>query len=470
MRKLSLLRSGAFRFAILIAAIFAIGTGVLLIEVEQSVNRYATEVANDSVAAELAVLQGEDRTAGRSELIRSITLREQAVREHQIRYLLVDSQAHRLAGSIPAAAARVGGYDLALSSIDHGDEGDGAAVSLMAVGVRLSDGAILVVGTDTSDLKDLRQTLGLSTIVFGIGISLLALFGGLVVGTIFLRRLDRVNQAVWRIMLGSLSERLPPIGMSAEFNDLSNNLNLMLDRIEALMVGMRQVSTDIAHDLRTPLTRLRQRLEDMKDGFRGPEPVTEEQIEAAIAQTDSILAIFRALLRISSLEAGAGKQRFSEVDLSEIMDRVFHAYVPVAEDASHILSSDIEPAVKVRGDAELLTQAATNLIENALVHTPSGSHVSLSVKQTERGVVMTVADDGLGIPTDQRSKVLRRFYRLDASRHSPGAGLGLALVSAIAALHEAQLSLSDNCPGLRAEITFRDMADIGPMPRNLADP
>ena len=470
MRNASLLRSGAFRFAILIAAIFAIGTGVLLAQVEQSVNRYATEVASDSVAAELAVLQGEDRTAGRAELIRSITLREQAVREHQIRYLLVDSQAHRLAGSIPAAAARVGSYDLVLPAIDHGDEGDGAAVSLMTVGVRLSDGAILVVGSDTSDLRDLRQTLGQSTIEFGIGISLLALIGGLLVGTIFLRRLDRVNHAVGRIMLGSLSERLPAIGMSAEFDDLSTNLNLMLDRIEALMVGMRQVSTDIAHDLRTPLTRLRQRLEDMKEGLRGPEPVTEEQIEAAIAQTDSILAIFRALLRISSLEAGAGKQRFAEVNLSEMLDRVFHAYLPVAEDAHHILSADIEPAVKVKGDAELVTQAITNLIENALFHTLPGSHIGLSVRQAEDGVTLAVADDGPGIPIEERSNVLRRFYRLDASRHSPGAGLGLALVSAIAALHKAQLSLSDNYPGLRAEITFRDRADFGPMARNLADP
>jgi signal transduction histidine kinase len=285
-----------------------------------------------------------------------------------------------------------------------------------------------------------------------------------------LRRLDRVNHAVGRIMLGSLSERLPAIGMSAEFDDLSTNLNLMLDRIEALMVGMRQVSTDIAHDLRTPLTRLRQRLEDMKEGLGGLKPVTEEQIEAAIAQTDSILAIFRALLRISSLEAGAGKQRFAEVDLSEMLDRVFQAYRPVAEDTHHVLSAAIESAVKVRGDAELLTQAVTNLIENALVHTPTGSHIGLSVKQLEKGVVLTVADDGPGIPIDLRGKVLRRFYRLDASRHSPGAGLGLALVSAIAALHEAQLSLSDNCPGLRAEITFRETAEFGLIPRSLDDP
>ena len=460
MRKVSLLRSGAFRFAILIAAIFAIGTGILLAQVERSVNRYATEVASDSVAAEIAVLRGEDRAAGRTQLIQSITLRQQAVREHQIRYLLVDRQAHRLAGSIPPAEARVGSYDLVLPAIDRGNESDAATVSLMTVGVRLDDGAILVVGSDTSELRDLRQTLGLSTMEFGIGISLLALIGGLVVGTIFLRRLDRVNHAVGRIMQGSLSERLPAIGMSAEFDELSTNLNRMLDRIESLMAGLRQVSTDIAHDLRTPLTRLRQRLEDMKEGLGGSEPVIEEQIETAIAQTDSILAIFRALLRISLLEAGAGKQRFAEVDLSEMLDRVFHAYLPVAEDAHQVLSADIEPAVKVRGDAELLTQAVTNLIENALVHTPTGSHICLSVGRRAGGVALTVADDGPGIPAEERAKVLRRFYRLDVSRHSPGAGLGLAIVSAIAALHEAQISLADNCPGLRVEITFRNLANL----------
>lgn len=454
MRKPSLLRSGAFRFAILIAAIFAIGTTFLFVQAERSVSRYATELASDSVAAEVALLRNEDSAAGRIRLIQSIALREKTVREHQMRYLLVDSQAHRLAGSIPPAEARVGSYDLVLPSIEPGDEDGAAAVSLLTLGVRLDDGAILVVGSDTSDLSDLRQALRLSTIEFGTGISLLALIGGLLVGTVFLRRLDRVNRAVERIMQGSMSERLPAIGMSPEFDGLSTNLNLMLDRIESLMAGLRQVSTDIAHDLRTPLTRLRQRLEDMKAGLSGAEPVTEEQVEAAIAQTDSILAIFRALLRISSLEAGAGKHRFAEVDLSEVLDRVFRAYLPVAEDTHHTLSADIASDVSVQGDAELLTQAITNLTENALVHTPPGSHICLSVSRAKSGVVVAVADNGPGIPAAESHKVLQRFYRLDDSRHTQGAGLGLALVSAIVTLHGAQLLLSDNSPGLRVEMTF----------------
>jgi len=454
MRKPSLLRSGAFRFAILIAAIFAIGTTLLFVQAERSVNRYATEVASDSVAAEVALLRNEDRAAGRIRLIQSIALREKTVREHLMRYLLVDGRGHWLAGSIPRTEARVGSYDLVVPSVEPGDEDGAATVSLLTLGVRLGDGAILVVGSDTSDLSDLRHALRLLTLEFGTGISLLALIGGLLVGTVFLLRLDRVNRAVERIMQGSMSERLPAIGMSPEFDGLSTNLNLMLDRIEGLMVGLRQVSTDIAHDLRTPLTRLRQRLEDMKAGLSGAEPVTEEQVEAAIAQTDSILAIFRALLRISSLEAGVGKHRFAEVDLSEILDRVFRAYLPVAEDTHHTLSADIASGVSVHGDAELLTQAITNLIENALVHTPPGSHICLSVSRAKSGVVVAVADNGPGIPAAESDKVLQRFYRLDDSRHTQGAGLGLALVSAIATLHGAKLLLSDNCPGLRVEMTL----------------
>ena len=454
MRKPSLLRSGAFRFAILIAAIFAIGTTLLFVQAERSVNRYATEVASDSVAAEVALLRNEDRAAGRIRLIQSIALREKTVREHLMRYLLVDGRGHWLAGSIPRTEARVGSYDLVVPSVEPGDEDGAATVSLLTLGVRLGDGAILVVGSDTSDLSDLRHALRLLTLEFGTGISLLALIGGLLVGTVFLLRLDRVNRAVERIMQGSMSERLPAIGMSPEFDGLSTNLNLMLDRIEGLMVGLRQVSTDIAHDLRTPLTRLRQRLEDMKAGLSGAEPVTEEQVEAAIAQTDSILAIFRALLRISSLEAGAGKHRFAEVDLSVILDRVFRAYLPVAEDTHHTLSADIASGVSVHGDAELLTQAITNLIENALVHTPPGSHICLSVSRAKSGVVVAVADNGPGIPAAESDKVLQRFYRLDDSRHTQGAGLGLALVSAIATLHGAKLLLSDNCPGLRVEMTL----------------
>ena len=449
MRRPSPLRSGAFRFAIMIAAIFAVGTIALLIMVQKSVNSYATEVAADSVTTESSVLRDQDRTAGRTQLIRSILRRERVAREHQLLYLLEDEQRHWLAGGLPTGAAHLGWRDLSLPNpVPRNDDGS-TRVSLMALGIRLDDGAILVVASDRSDLDDLRRGLGMATAAFGLTITLFALIGGFAVGTIFLRRLDRVNRSIQRIVQGNLTERLPAIGMSSEFDQLSGNLNLMLDRIGALMEGLRQVSTDIAHDLRTPLTRLRQRLEDMRSALRGS--ASEDQLEAALKQTDAILSIFRALLRISSLEAGSGP-RLAAVDLSSLVDRVFKAYVPVAEDAGHTLTADIATGIAVPGDAELLAQAITNLIENSLLHTLSGSAIVLLLSHEEDGPLLVIADNGLGIPEEEREKVLRRFYRLDSSRGSPGAGLGLALVTAIVSIHRARLRLLENNPGLRVEV------------------
>jgi signal transduction histidine kinase len=438
----------------LIAAVFAIGAVVLLVTVEHAVHRYASEAASDAIATELDVLGEEDRSFGRPHLVEAIALRERATAEHQLRYLFLDQHGHRLAGSLPTAAGRTGWQTLTLTNTDPADEDASATISLMALGARLRDGAVLVVASDTSDLEDLRRGLGASTLGFGLGIVLLALVGGFVVGTLFLRRLERVNRAVERIMQGGIAERLPAIGMSVEFDDLTANLNRMLDRIEGLMEGLRQVSTDIAHDLRTPLTRLRQRLEVLKETV--PDPASQERVEAALAETDALLVIFRALLRISTVEAGSGRQRFARFDLSEMLERVSRAYIPVAEDSGHGLTAHIAPDLHIVGDAELLTQAATNLVENALFHSPRGSHIVLSLERRADGIVLTVADDGPGVPTEEREKVLQRFYRLDSSRGSAGAGLGLALVAAVAELHDVRLALLDNRPGLRVEMVFAD--------------
>ncbi len=226
----------------------------------------------------------------------------------------------------------------------------------------------------------------------------------------------------------------------------------MLDQIGALMEGLRQVSTDIAHDLRTPLGRLRQHLEETRElssiaGY-------EAGVDAAIVQTDEILTIFRALLRIGALEGGVGRQRFRSVDLSEVLDRVHLAYQPVAEDQGKTLTAAHERGILVQGDGELIAQMFTNLIDNALSHTPPGTRIvsSLAVHQGE--IVASVADDGPGIPPGERQNVLTRFYRLDRSRHMPGAGLGLALVAVIASLHGIVLSLDDNDPGLRVMLRF----------------
>ncbi|MEG3145805.1 HAMP domain-containing sensor histidine kinase [Sphingomonas sp. RT2P30] len=443
----------------MIATLFAAGTTALLLMVERSVTQYATEVAHDNVVAEMAVLLEEDRDGGRVRLIQAIVRREKAVREHQIRYVLIAPDGHRVIGSLAPAAAESGWHSVTMPNRDASGDDGAPTLSLTAYGRRLGDHALLVVASDNSDLDELRARLESSAMAFGIAIALLALIGGLVVGTVFLRRLDRVNHAVELIMRGAMTERLPAIGMSSEFDQLTGNLNRMLERIERLMAGLRQVTTDIAHDLRTPLTRLRQRIEALR-ASAAAQPLAGE-FDAILAETDAILAIFRALLRISELEAGSGKHRFAAFDLSEVTERVFRAYLPVAEDAEHQLVAKIDPGISILGDSELITQAITNLIENALSHTPPSSRVALALTAGARGATLGVADNGPGIPSPHHSNVLRRFYRLEASRQSPGAGLGLALVAAITDLHAAQLTLSDNHPGLRVEILFPANTSLG---------
>ena len=444
-------RSGAFRFALLVALIFVIGTGALLFMVERTVSHYAGEVAQDSIVTEASVLLDEDRLFGRTRTIQLVVRRENAVREHQLRFLMVDASGRYLAGSLPAAVAHVGWRTVSLPNHDTDNDDGAATMTFDTFGVQMRDGAVVVVGSDTSDLDELRAGLGLTAGGFGLVIVLLALVGGFVVGTTFLRRLDRVNQAVARIMQGRLAERLPQIGMSPEFDHLSTNLNIMLGRIEALMDGVKQVSTDIAHDLRTPLTRLRQQLEDMRDA--APTPVLTEQADRALAQIDRVLAIFHALLRISSLEAGTSRKRFAPIDLTEMIERVFRAYLPVAEDKKHELTSTIQPGVFGYGDAEMLAQAVTNLIENALFHTPPDTKITIQLDQVGEGeVTIAVADNGPGVPANEIENVVKRFYRLDSSRGSEGAGLGLSLAAAIAEAHRAEFVLADNKPGLRVEI------------------
>ncbi len=456
MKALSSFNSGAFRFALLIAGLFALGSTVLLVVVEHSIRSYAAEATFAGLRSEMSVLTEDEPDADTGELIDTISHRQKSPYEQPFQYLLVDGKGRRLSGKLPLSAAHAGWGRVSFVD-DKVSGGEPPQQELLqTLGKRLANGSTLVVATDTFDVQKLRQRLASFTIWSGIGVTALALVGGYVIGLLFLRRLNGVNGAVARIMSGDLSERLPPIGMSPEFDHLSRNLNSMLERIATLMEGLRQVSTDIAHDLRTPLTRLQQRLEMMK-GSASP-AAYEAGIEAALAQIGEIHSIFRALLRIGLIEGGKSRQELHPVDLSELVGRVAEAYRPVAEDAGRPFTVAIQSGSWVLGDAELLAQLLTNLIDNVLVHTPEGTAISVLLAEHQAGVIICVADQGPGVPTDQRHRILTRFYRLDASRHTPGAGLGLALVSAIASLHRAELSVEGNEPGLKVVLRFPERA------------
>jgi len=253
-------------------------------------------------------------------------------------------------------------------------------------------------------------------------------------------------------MRGNLSRRIALRGSGDEFDRLSTNLNEMLDRMQMLMDGLRQVSNDIAHDLRTPLTRLRQHLEGAHLRAR---TVAEYQlvVDKAIAETDEILGTFGALLRIAQIEAGTRRAAFTAVDLSGVLQTIVETYAAVAEDHEHDLASRIADGITVRGDRQLLTQMIANIVENALRHTPAGTRIELELAAAS-GPICTIRDNGPGIPEPERQRVFRRFYRLDSSRATPGSGLGLSLVAAIAELHRIAVEVGDNQPGLRVTLRF----------------
>jgi len=282
---------------------------------------------------------------------------------------------------------------------------------------------------------------------------LLGLIGGAVMSHNLLARLDAINNTSRKIMAGDLSLRVPRTKSGDEFDVLSDNLNQMLDRIERLMKGMREVTDSVAHDLRTPLNRLRNRMEGML--ARLPADGKEAlDIESAVAETDRLIATFNALLFIAEAEAGVPRNAMSRINLAIVARDVWELYAPVAEEKGIALEIAPGGVVEIEGNLNLLSQALANLVDNAIKYTPAGGHVTIGASETPEGPVLSVADSGHGIAEEDRQRVVERFVRLEESRNSPGTGLGLSLVAAVAKLHHARLELLDNAPGLKASIAF----------------
>ena len=428
-----LLRTAAFRLALVYAGLFTAGAVLLAGGFDWSVSSYARNRLRDDVADELRLLLRS--TDGRAaEVAQRVRLREQALGARQFRYLVLDPAGRVLTSDLPVSAA-----------------GADPKAALLTRAARLPDGGRLVVGRSSHGLHRLLRTMTTAALWTAAISSVMSLAIAFLIAGVFLARIERVNAAVSSIMDGRMDDRLPAIGMGDEFDQLASNLNAMLDRIQHLMDGLRQVSADVAHDLRTPLTRLRRRLEALLAEGGGEARVHATQ---ALAQVDEILAIFAALLRIAQVEGGGGREAFRMVDLSSLVGRIGEAYAPVAEDKGKLLRVEIAPGVAVSGDEDLIAQLASNLLENALTHSASTEPVSLSVRAEGRCAVLAVADRGQGIPESERAKVVGRFYRLDRSRTTAGAGLGLALVQAIVQLHGGRLELGDNRPGLLARVTL----------------
>jgi len=433
MRKSFALRVAALAAA-LVVVVCGLGFGWGFLRVESALR----DQLDLAIASDAQDYLADFESLGANALIASVA---DAARRRGALVLLQTAEGTTIAGNIRGAPLGLNGFD----DLHLPDGRD-----LRALGAILPRGLNLIVAADLAPVRRSAAALVGALPLAGV----VAAFAALVLGFFAARRLElrlrRVSDAATAVIAGDLSRRLPETGGGDEFDRLSATTNAVLARVEALVEGLQATTTSIAHDLRSPLFRLRQALEAALARPRDPE-ADAATFEASLSELDSVLSTFAALLRIARAEAGVGNAGFVTVDLSELVTRVCETYEAVAEDAGKTLSAEVAPGLTLRADPDLLRQALANLIENALTH--GGDRIRV-VLQANGGATLIVTDNGPGIPPEEYAQVLQRFHRLDTSRNTPGTGLGLALVAAVARLHGARLELGDAGPGLRVTLAL----------------
>jgi signal transduction histidine kinase len=362
---------------------------------------------------------------------------------------LFDAYGRLLAGR-PGLQPLIGWREIPAADAHLDEVGDDRSESVLLFGRRLGDG-ILVVGEGMHVSEDIGEALLtglLSSLSF---VAFVGFAGAIIIAWRVDRRLRCTEEALTAYAAGKMSRRLPVTGSHDELDRMALAVNTVLDRVAGLVETIRQVTTDAAHDLKTPMTRLRHRLAEA-EGAADAE--VKAVVGAAAADAEQIVATFDALLRIAQIEAGARRERFADVNLSEVLETIADAYAPDAEQSGQRLKATVAAGLHVTGDRELLTQAFANLVENAIRHAGKGAQIRVTGDAKGASVEAGVADTGPGVPAKERERVLRRFVRLEASRSTQGTGLGLTLVGAVADLHGATLVLRDNEPGLRVTLLF----------------
>jgi signal transduction histidine kinase len=399
---------------------------------------FAARQAGQEIERGMGVLLQAGALSGPRGIALSIEARMAADRTGAEFYLLAGPDGQRMAGNLSGVPRDPGWREGTIRLPD------GAEAPVLMFAAPLPGGGALVVGRDLSAVRALEQRLVSVAGWVGAAVLMLGLGGGLLIGHGVARRAAAMEAALAAVQGGDLDRRLAARRGGDEFDRLAARINATLDRLQSLMVALRGVTDDIAHDLRTPLTRLRQRLD------AAAAAPSAEAIAAAQQEADALLDIFAALLRIAQVESGTQRAGFTRVDLSAIAQSVAEVYAPAAEERGQTLMATIAPGIAITGDPALLTQMLANLVENAVRHGRAGGRIALVVTPTD----ITVNDDGPGIPVDERERVFRRFHRLDAARSGPGSGLGLALVRAVADLHDMTITLEDAAPGLRVRLAL----------------
>jgi signal transduction histidine kinase len=395
-----------------------------------------------------------DRRYGFDELVSVVTDEAESVRDTDSIFAVEDAKGAIMAGNIRTERPFEGWRVLERSHLpDIANNGTGRD-RFFVLWTPVSKG-MLLIGRSDREVQQARlilmRSLGwglLATVILGVG-------SGVYLARGAQKRIDAIANTLSAVSAGALDRRVPIKVSQHDLDEVSERINAMLTQLERLVQSANQSSTDIAHDLKRPMTRLRQQLESACDA-EAENPGIRQILEHAIEEVDSIVSTFEALLNIGQLEAGDRRARFVDIDLRHVLGDASEAYAPVIEDTgfSLIWEATQSPALTIRGDHELLLQLVANLIENVIQHCPPGTTIELALAGSQRKPVLTVADNGPGIPLDEHENVFRRFYRLERERSSPGHGLGLSLVRAIADLHGASVDLADNTPGLKVAIAF----------------
>lgn len=409
----------------------------------------------DEVRRTLADVEGAENE-GLRELAVMVDRNAMAGRSDEDVYLLTDAAGKYVAGNI-TSLERFGGWrTIPWNDLKVTGDWSSHRTSDAVIGTWTTlKGGFLFVGDGNGDIKDAQRLL-LTALLWGIGLSVVCgVIGGYVLGVKTQRRIGEMERALDAVASGDFDRRVPRNALSDDIDHVAALINVTLNRLQRVIANFRQVSVDIAHDLRTPIGRMRQRLEVVR---AGPDNIAayKDAVDESIDEIDNIADTFDALLRISEIEAGARRTKFVDVELHALLANITDALEAVAEERHHRLHPPAPASgpVNVRGDRRLLNQLFINLVENAIVHCPRPADISIEFAGNSAQPIVRVKDTGPGIPAEEREKVFRRLYRLEKSRTTRGSGLGLSLVAAIAELHGATVTLVDNGPGLVAEVTF----------------
>ena len=419
-----------------------------------STSSYVRSRSDGGIMTEYSSLQGVYERSGRDGLIAQIQQRIADGNSANNVYMLADPSLAALAGNLrewpPAATAASGWIEFRASEALPNAAN---RPLLRAMLQTFPSGDRLLVGRDISDLDSFADQIKTAMISVAALLFVVAGVASILVTRRTVGRIESINATSRAIMQSGLDQRIPLRGTHDEWDRVAENLNLMLDRIETLMGEVRQVSDNVAHDLRTPLTRMRGRLEKAYHGQRiGGDD--QALIGDTIADLDAVLRIFSSLTRIAQIETQARKGAFRTVNLVEIAGEVVELYDAAAEQEGTRLTVVGDREVLVTGDRDLIFDAIANLVDNAIKHGRAGGQVVVANENIDGTPVISIADDGPGIPADRRGQVFKRFYRLEHSRYTPGNGLGLSLVAAVAHLHGARIEMLDNSPGLKFKLWF----------------